>query len=112
MIDIEKLKIEIIERLKPLNLEKIILFGSYAHGNPTEDSDVDLYVVTNDNFIPKDYAQKRKLVGLVSSYISDIRKLVAIDLIVHTKAMNKKMLLIGSSFIEEIINKGQVLYEA
>jgi len=25
--------------------EQIILFGSYAHGNPTEDSDVDVLVV-------------------------------------------------------------------
>ncbi len=48
MIDIEKIKIEIVERLKPLNPEKIILFGSYAYGNPTEDSDIDLCVVKKD----------------------------------------------------------------
>ena len=45
MIDIEKLKPEIIERLKPLNPDKIILFGSYAHGAPTEDSDIDLFLM-------------------------------------------------------------------
>ena len=45
MIDIEKLKPEIIERLKPLNPDKIILFGSYAYGTPTEDSDIDLFLV-------------------------------------------------------------------
>ncbi len=48
MIDIEKIKAEIVERLKPLNPEKIILFGSYAYGNPTEDSDIDLYVIKKD----------------------------------------------------------------
>ena len=32
MINIEELKPEIIKRLKPLNLEEIILFGSYAYG--------------------------------------------------------------------------------
>ena len=39
MLNIEKIKNEIVELLKPLNPEKIILFGSYAYGIPTEDSD-------------------------------------------------------------------------
>ncbi|MFT5660605.1 MAG: putative nucleotidyltransferase [Sulfurimonas sp.] len=45
MIDIEELKHEIVERLKPLNPDKIILFGSYAYGTPNEDSDIDLFLV-------------------------------------------------------------------
>ena len=53
MINIEELKPLIIERLKPLNPDKIILFGSYAYGTPNEDSDVDLYVVTNDEYLTK-----------------------------------------------------------
>jgi len=48
MVDIEKLKQEIVERLKPLNPDKIILFGSYAYGTPTEDSDIDLFLIKND----------------------------------------------------------------
>ena len=48
MVDIEVLKQEIIERLKPLDPEKIILFGSYAYGAPNEDSDVDLFLVKDD----------------------------------------------------------------
>lgn len=52
MVDIEKLKEEILERLRPLDPERVILFGSYACGNPTEDSDIDLYVVTKDDFVP------------------------------------------------------------
>ena len=47
-IDIEKIKKEIVERLKALNPEKIILFGSYAYGIPTEDSDLDICVVEKD----------------------------------------------------------------
>ncbi len=31
MVDVEAIKLEIVERLKPLNPEKIILFGSYVH---------------------------------------------------------------------------------
>ena len=48
MVDIEKLKPEIIEKLKPLNPDKIILFGSYANGNPNEDSDIDLFLLKDD----------------------------------------------------------------
>ena len=45
MVDIAKIQAEIVERLKPLEPEKIILFGSYAYGSPTEDSDIDLFLV-------------------------------------------------------------------
>jgi len=45
IIDIEKVKDEIVERLKPLNPDKVILFGSYAYGTPNEDSDIDLFLV-------------------------------------------------------------------
>lgn len=48
MLDIEKIKIEIVEKLKPLNPRKIILFGSYAYGTPTEESDLDICVINND----------------------------------------------------------------
>lgn len=36
---------DIVNQLKPLQAEKIILFGSYAYGKPTQDSDVDLLVI-------------------------------------------------------------------
>ncbi|NPA82030.1 MAG: nucleotidyltransferase domain-containing protein [Epsilonproteobacteria bacterium] len=48
MIDIEKITPEIIEALKPLNPDKIILFGSYAYGKPNEESDIDLFLIKND----------------------------------------------------------------
>ncbi len=49
MVDIEKLAPQIVKRLKPLNVDKIILFGSYAHGNPKEDSDIDLFLVNDQD---------------------------------------------------------------
>ncbi len=48
MIDIEKLKPQIIQALMPLKPDKIILFGSYAYGTPTEDSDIDLFLLKDD----------------------------------------------------------------
>ncbi len=40
MINIEKIKFDIVKKLKPLNPYQIILFGSYAYGSPTKDSDL------------------------------------------------------------------------
>jgi len=48
MIDIEELKPQIVERLKSLNPDKIILFGSYAYGTPNEDSDIDIFLLKDD----------------------------------------------------------------
>ncbi|HQS67718.1 MAG TPA: nucleotidyltransferase domain-containing protein [Sulfuricurvum sp.] len=109
MIDIEALKHEIVERLMPLNPDKIILFGSYAYGTPNEDSDIDLYVVTKDDFIPQSWKEKSSLNKTISSAIRDLRRVHAIDLIVHTKAMNDKFRILNSSFSRELLSRGQVL---
>jgi len=87
MANIEKIKSELIERFKSLNVEKAVLFGSYAYGEPNIDSDIDLYVVTKDNFIPKNIDEKNKIYLNISKSIRDLRKDIAIDLIVHTKKM-------------------------
>ena len=39
---------EIINYLRPLEPERVILFGSYAYGTPTEDSDLDICIVKKD----------------------------------------------------------------
>ena len=101
----------IVEQLKTLNPYKIILFGSYAYGQPKEDSDIDLLVVTNSDFFPKNYREKSDLYLEVSRVIRDIRKQVPIDLIVHTKSMHKKFVELDSMFAKEILQKGMVLYE-
>jgi len=48
-INIDKLKIEIVKRLKPLDPDKIILFGSYAYGEPNKNSDMDLFLVKDED---------------------------------------------------------------
>jgi len=52
----------IIDKLKStINPYKVILFGSFAYGKPTKDSDIDIIVVTNDDFMPKNQREKSKL---------------------------------------------------
>jgi len=107
----EEIKNQIIEALKPIEPEKVILFGSYAHGEPTESSDIDLYVVTKDDFVPQNFKEKMKVKLRVSGAIRELRKKYDIDLIVHTKKMNRKFVEMDSLFSREILYKGEILYE-
>lgn len=109
MIDIEKLKLEIVERLKPLNPDKIVLFGSYAYGVPTKDSDIDIYVVTNDDFMPKNFNEKMDIKLKVAKAIDRLRDISAIDTVVHTKPMAKLFEKQNSSFYRKIIDSGIAL---
>ena len=109
MVDIEEIQKDIMAALKPLGLDKVILFGSHAYGTPNSHSDIDLYVVTNDDSTPQSYKEKRALVWNVSSKILDIRKKYAIDLLVHTKQMHEKFIELQSSFSKEILENGRVL---
>lgn len=109
MIDIEKIKLDIVEKLKPLNPYQIILFGSYAYGTPTKDSDIDLYVVTNDEFMPQTWKEKSEVQKKVSEAIVDIMKKYPTDLITHTKAMHKKFIEMDSMFSRKILNDGVVI---
>jgi len=101
----------LVEKLLSTNPEKIILFGSYAYGTATDDSDLDILVVTADNTIPASFSEKSKIYLRVSGAISDIKKDVPIDLIVHTKAMHRKFVEMDSMFARELLTKGKVLYE-
>jgi len=86
----------LLEKLKPVS-RKIILFGSAAKGENTNESDIDLFILTNDP----------ALVRKIISYSSLKNK---IQLIVKTL---KEMFLINKKkplFFQEI-EKGRVLYE-
>ena len=45
----------VVERLRPLDPEKVILFGSFARGDFHEGSDIDLMIIldTNERFIER-----------------------------------------------------------
>jgi predicted nucleotidyltransferase len=46
-MSITELEKEIVSRLRPINPDRIILFGSYGYGNPDKDSDLDLCIITD-----------------------------------------------------------------
>ncbi len=102
----------IVEKLKNINLYKVILFGSYAYGEPDSWSDIDLIVVTNDEFFPKNYKEKSEVYLRVSNALTELTRKVPIDLIVYTKPMFEKFIELGSMFSKEVLQKGVVLYES
>jgi predicted nucleotidyltransferase len=101
----------LISRLQQIEIAKVILFGSYAYGTPTETSDIDLLVVLNSDHYPGSYKEKSGLYLKVSRLIRDIRQQIPVDLIVHTNSMHKKFIELDSMFSKEILQKGKVLYE-
>lgn len=86
-----------------LPIEKIILFGSYAYGKPHRDSDVDLFIVMKSKKRPAER------VMIVSDLIYP--RPFPIDIIVRTPQELKKRLSSGDFFVEEILKKGEILYQ-
>jgi predicted nucleotidyltransferase len=112
MTKIDQIIIGITDTLKGQGVEKIILFGSYAYGVPGEDSDLDIIVVTHDNFMPSSNREKMELHHKYNLLIRKFRKDIPIDMLVYTRLMYQKVLESRNVFITEINKKGKVLYEA
>lgn len=83
--------------------EQVILFGSYAYGDPTPDSDVDLLVTMNTALRPVDQAVEIR---------TTIDFPFPVDLLVRTPEQLSERLNLGDPFFREIIQKGIVLHEA
>jgi predicted nucleotidyltransferase len=83
--------------------ERVILFGSYARGEVTEDSDIDLLVIGSfeGRSVDKSVEIRMKL-----------RPGFPMDLLVRTPEKVRQRLEMGDDFMREILEKGKVLYEA
>jgi len=97
---IRKAAQKIVDEVDP---EKIILFGSFAYGEPTPDSDVDLFIVMKTSLRPVDRIRR-------VSAVLDPRPF-PVDIIVRTPAELAEQLRVKDCFVREIIDKGQVIYE-
>ena len=82
--------------------EKIIIFGSYAYGHPTEKSDVDILVIMNTG------KREVKRMIAVSKLLREYNKKLDFDIIVKTPVEIKHLLDIRDPFICTIISKGRV----
>lgn len=85
--------------------EKVILFGSYAYGQPTEDSDVDFLIVH-----PARTRSQRMNVTIKASTALEPRPF-PVDLLVRSAQKIRERVEMGDGFIQEICQRGQVVYE-
>lgn len=81
---------------------RIILFGSYAYGKPTRDSDVDLLVIMPHKGCGADKATEIRL---------KLRAPFPMDLLVRSPQKIRQRLAWGDCFVQEVLDKGEVLYE-
>jgi predicted nucleotidyltransferase len=96
---IEALARKIAAQLDP---ERIYLFGSYAYGQPTPNSDVDIMVVMEADDMRGQERNVRR----------DIRFDYPADILVRTPAFFAERLALGDFFIEQIAEQGRVLYDS
>ncbi len=85
--------------------EKIILFGSYAYGQPRPDSDLDLLIVKQTDKRPIDRRIEVRML------LRALKLKVPVSPIVVTKDEIEKRLSMGDPFAKEIVTRGLVLYE-
>ena len=100
MASIRALTEKIVEWYHP---QQVILFGSYAYGSPTADSDVDLLVI-----LPCQDKASRKAAEILNT----VNPQFPVDLLVRTPEQMRQRLAENDFFLREIIQRGKVLYEA
>ena len=90
---------QIVDKFKP---QKIILFGSYARGNPRPESDVDMLVVMDTSL---------KEVQQAIQICQQIEYRFGLDLIVHTPKYLSERVKMGDWFLRDVLKEGKVIYE-
>jgi predicted nucleotidyltransferase len=83
--------------------ERVILFGSYARGNASPDSDVDILVIG---------AFEGRSVDKSVEIRMRLRPGFPMDLLVRTPEKVRERIEMGDAFMREILDQGKVLYEA
>jgi len=97
---------EIVEKLKrEYKPQRIILFGSYAYGNPTEDSVIDLLILKNTD------ERRVDRLAQVKRIIYNPNYKIPVSPLVYSPEELEERLRKGDEYIKEIIQKGTILYE-
>jgi len=100
-------KLKIIETIKRINPQKIILFGSYAKDNYTEDSDIDLFIIKE---IKKEDVQKERLMIKKLLWMQFKNDSISFDVLLDNNERIQNRINNGDLFYDEILKKGEVLY--
>ena len=91
----------VIERFSQMpEVEKVILFGSYAAGRRDLFTDLDLIVVMDTD---------QDILHRTAGLVQKLQARVDLDLLVYTPDEFERMQ--GSSFLQHALESGQVIYE-
>ena len=103
MINSTKIK-DIVNKIAiGFNPQKIILFGSYAAGNPNNDSDLDLLII-KDTDLPRhkrSFDIQKSLIG----------SMIPMDILVYTSKEFELEKNEKNSFLYSAIKTSKILYE-
>lgn len=84
--------------------EKVILFGSYATGKASAESDVDLLVI-----MPGDEVSGARV---AADIIARLKPTLPVELIVRSSRQMRERLAMNDFFLREIVATGKELYAA
>lgn len=87
---------------KLANINSIYLFGSYAYGNPNEDSDLDIYIITNDKS-----KRKIEIMKLVRKAMTKVQSMSVDLLVYYSDEFNERA---KCTLENQIFNNGVKLY--
>ena len=110
-MDIQTVIDNLVFSLKPSDPYKIILFGSYANGNPDEHSDIDLMVILDDHQVSKTYEERLNRKIVIRNLVLDINRKIPLDILVYSKEELNIIKKNGNFLIDEIEKKGKIIYE-
>ena len=97
---LQKLLQTLVEKVRP---EKVVLFGSYANGTASPESDIDLLVILESD-LRRDHRQEA-----ISQALRPRR--VPIDILAYTPAEVQRCMQLPTSFVRHILTTGKVLYD-
>ncbi|MDR2592929.1 MAG: nucleotidyltransferase domain-containing protein [Chitinispirillales bacterium] len=101
----------LVEAIKQSDPYRIILFGSHANGTATEDSDIDMVVILDNNDVAKTYQERAEKKLIINRLVRNINYMVALDILVYSREEYNIIKSDGNYFIDEIEKTGKVLYE-
>jgi len=93
--------------LKEYEIEKIILFGSYAYGTPDKYSDIDLLVIKN---IPENETRDFRIKIKKALWINLGKQSYLLDILVDNEERILKRIEMGDLFYKEIYSRGRTIY--
>jgi predicted nucleotidyltransferase len=96
----------LVEKIKNVtSVDRIFLFGSYAYGEPKEESDIDLCIITNRTNV-----RKRDLIKSIRKSISKVAT-IPVDILVYEKNEFNERAVLKSTIEHKIVCEGVSIYE-